>query len=272
MNDTPIPFETLLDEAISKPGIIAQCYSMFHDYSFMNSLLAMHQMKIRGIEVGPIATFKRWQTMGRVVRKGSKGLTLCMPLFARKGEKNDDPRMIGFTFRSLWFALSQTEVVSGEVDSFKHETHTVDWEGDRCLDKMGIERVSYDMVNGNCQGYAKGRKVAVSPIAMHPAKTLIHEIAHIVLGHTGENDWNPEHPTMERSLREIEAETVAYIVGEVLGLAGGDESRGYIQHWNSLHGGQRIPEKSAKAIMVAVDKILKAGKPVPVEAVQEVEV
>jgi hypothetical protein len=40
------------------------------------------------------------------------------------------------------------------------------------------------MINGNLQGYSFDRKFEVSPVAVYPMKTLLHELGHIVLGHT----------------------------------------------------------------------------------------
>jgi hypothetical protein len=63
--------------------------------------------------------------------------------------------------------------------------------------------------------------------------------------------------TTPRDIREVEAESVAYILCSVLDLPGLTESRGYIQGW--LAGGE-ISDKSAQRIFGAADKILKAGK------------
>jgi hypothetical protein len=60
---------------------------------------------------------------------------------------------------------------------------------------------------------------------------------------------------LSRNIREVEAESVALICCEALGLPGAEFSRGYIQHW-----GSEIPEKSARRIFTAADKILKAGR------------
>jgi hypothetical protein len=54
----------------------------------------------------------------------------------------------------------------------------------------------------------KGREVSISPIAAMPHKTLVHELAHIELGHTTESDFTDTDIT-PRSLREAEAEAVA---------------------------------------------------------------
>jgi hypothetical protein len=59
-----------------------------------------------------------------------------------------------------------------------------------------------------------------------------------------------------KDIREVEAESVAYILCSVLDLPGLTESRGYIQ--NCLDGSE-ISDKSAQRIFSAADKILKAG-------------
>lgn len=62
-----------------------------------------------------------------------------------------------------------------------------------------------------------------------------------------------------RSLREVEAEAVALVCLEALGLPGAEHCRGYIQHWNERRGAEPIPERSAQRIFKAADQILKAG-------------
>ena len=111
-------------------------------------------------------------------------------------------------------------------------------------------------MDGNCQGYAtRDRKVAVSPLAVLPHKTLFHELAHILLGHIGDSSLTDGEST-PKSLMEVEAESVALICCEALELPGAEYARGYIQHW--LVGGE-IPEKSAQRIVQSADRILKAG-------------
>jgi hypothetical protein len=87
-----------------------------------------------------------------------------------------------------------------------------------------------------------------------PAKTTLHELAHIELGHTVEAVQDSENTP--RSLKEVEAEGVALLCLESLGLDGAEFCRGYIQNW--LEGGT-IPERSAQRIFAAADRILKAG-------------
>src|SRR5207244_12549534 len=110
----------------------------------------------------------------------------------------------------------------------------------------------------NIQWYAGERSVAVSPVAFMPHRTLVHELAHVVLGHTvkaGGLDGRDE--ATPNDLREVEAEAVALICCECLGLEGAKFSRGYIQHWLRE---KTIPERSAQRIFKTADRILKAGR------------
>jgi antirestriction protein ArdC len=59
-----------------------------------------------------------------------------------------------------------------------------------------------------------------------------------------------------RDIREVEAEAVALICCQSLGLPGEEFSGGYLQHWL---GKEKIEERSAQRIFKAADSILKAG-------------
>jgi len=67
-------------------------------------------------------------------------------------------------------------------------------------------------------------------VAQLPHKTLFHEAAHIILGHTAEATFT-DTERMPKNLREVEAEAVAMLCCEALNLEGADFCRGYIQNW-----------------------------------------
>ena len=70
--------------------------------------------------------------------------------------------------------------------------------------------------------------------------------------------------TTPRSLREAEAECVALLCLESLGMDGAEYCRGYIQNWlyqGIGYNADAIPEKSAQKIFRAADQILRAGRP-----------
>src|ERR1041384_8507094 len=80
----PPSFAELLTRALSEPGSLMQAYSVFHNYSFGNQLLAAFQCGLRGIPTGPINTFPGWKNLGRSVKKGEKAITLCMPITVKR--------------------------------------------------------------------------------------------------------------------------------------------------------------------------------------------
>lgn len=249
-----VPFSQLLNEAVAKPGILSQAYSQFYNYSIGNQLWAWSQCLSRDIMLGPIATFKKWQELGRQVQKGQKAISLVMPVTIAK--KDDQGEKTGeffslFTVRNSWFVLSQTE---GE--DFQHEVRTPAWDKTKALEVLGITEEAFALSNGNVQGYAQLDSIAINPVAQYPHKTRFHEIAHVVLGHTKEGLVTDSELT-PRDIREVEAESVAYILCNLLALPGLEESRGYIQNW--LSDGE-VSDKSAQRIFAAANKILEAGK------------
>ena len=247
-------FSQLLKDAVNQPGIISKCYSTFHGYSLGNQLLAWSQCVSREIPLGPIATYKKWTELGRQVSKGQKAIALVMPVTISKkdsaGEKTGEVFSM-FTLRNNWFVLSQTE-----GDEYVNEVSIPAWDKAAALAKLDISEVSFEHSDGNCQGYASARTIAINPVAVLPHKTRFHELAHVVLGHTTDEVMADSEKT-PRDIREVEAEGVAYILCSVLDLPGLRESRGYIQNWLA---GAEVTDKSAQRIFSAANKILEAGK------------
>lgn len=251
--DNENKWSDLLKAAVSEPGLILKAYSNFHTYSLGNQIAAIVQCCQRKLEVGPINTYVGWQKLNRQVKKGEKAIRLCMPLTRKVKEKEsseDQTVITNFVWKPNWFVLSQT---NGEPVAML-EVPT--WNKERALAVLGIQEVPFVETNGNVQGYARKREVAISPLAAMPHKTLLHELAHIELSHTLESDFSDSEIT-PRNLREVEAEAVALLLCESLELPGSEFCRGYIQNWLQ---GDVIPEKSAMKIFGAADRILKAGK------------
>jgi antirestriction protein ArdC len=279
-SEAPRDWSSLLVDAVTRPGTISSAYSRFWNYSVGNQILALFQCLERDIEPGPIHTFKGWLDLGRHVKKGEKAITLCMPVLVKRTShkqkldlqatgtqesaeqgtirsktvtdtENRAANVTIFTFKSHWFVLSQT-------DGNRYQPQELPaWSESRALNALSIDRMGFQHPNGNCQGYALERGIAVSPIAALPHKTLLHEVAHVLLGHTAEGSQMDDHEFTPRNLQEVEAECVTLICCESLGLPGIPECRGYIQHWL---GKETIPDRSAQRIFRAADQILRAGR------------
>lgn len=248
-------WQSLLVKAVNEPGLIHNCYSRFWNYSFGNQILALIQAHGRGLELGPINTFKGWQNLGRQVRRGEKAIALVMPITVKRKEakSDEDDRFTFFALKNNWFLLSQT-------DGADYTPPPVPgWDKARALGSLQIAEVPFHSLEGNSQGFARAREVSVSPLAALPHKTLFHELAHVVLGHTGEASM-VDGVEPGRSLQEVEAESVALICCEALGLNGAEYARGYVQGWLS---GEEIPARSAQRAMSAATKIIEAGRGQP---------
>jgi antirestriction protein ArdC len=259
MAPTVASFAELLTSAVTEPGIVSAAYRQFHPYSLGNQLLAWSQCLARQIQPGPMATYPKWKELGRHVRKGEKAIVLCQPVTVKRTveaeDGAEDPEIFTrFVYRPHWFVHAQTEGPDAAPAS------VTSWNADRALATLQITEAPFDATDGNALGFARGRSIAVSPLNPLPHKTRFHELAHVLLGHTGEGEQNDGELT-PRNLRECEAEAVAMLCCAALELPGVEYSRGYIQSW--WGAGNPIPERSAQRILKVADQILKAGTTEP---------
>lgn len=292
-------WRAILMEALTKPGVPNEAYHLFHNFSLGNAIWAASQILGRGMTMGPVASFSRWKTLGRSVKKGEKGIAMWRPIMVYPGKKKDDgkpesatvftsapglepehgeatesPRRV-FIVQSGWFTLDQTEPMEGveQPASFKSELGAapagLSYSLKTAFENLGLAFVPFEDINGNCMGYAypKKKQFAVSPIASDKFKTSIHEIAHCLL-HADQEQF-VDGAELTRSIREVEAESTAYLVCATLGhKAPLDTMRHYIQHWMSLTD-QPFTDANARRIFYAADKILRAGAVEPKAAAPE---
>jgi hypothetical protein len=248
--------QQLLETALRVEGNIGNVYSRFHDYSITNMLLFLMQ----GVRE-PVASYSRWKALGRQVVRGAHAKDVIVPVLvqepAPEGEPTDEQRervarLVGFKVVRAVFGLSDTE--GPELPP----RELPGWDQDLALKRLGIRRLPFEDTRGNVQGYSHGLEVAINPVAVHPEKTLMHELGHIVLGHTVEHAL--EDYRTHRGIKEFQAESVAYITMNELGMLDDESathSRGYIQHW--LKGEQPL-DKAIQQVFRATEAILKAGR------------
>ena len=246
---TKVDFERLMQEALTMPGQMGSTYNRFYEYSYGNQI-ALWMQRVEG----PVATYQRWQDVGRHVKKGAKAASILRPIMRKvendQGELSMQVR--GFKWVRCIFGFNDTE---GED---LPPWDPPEWNTDRALGALGITRVAFDSLSGNAQGYSHGKEIAINPVAVYPFKTLWHELGHIGLGHTsgqGLKEYR-EH----RGLMEFQAESTAYLGMNELGATdqfNAGESRAYIQSWLA---GREPTEKHIREVFSTVDKLLKAGR------------
>lgn len=271
----------LLNRALTEPGLISAAYRQFHRYSVSNAMIITLEAMIRGLELGPVASFKAWKEKGYIVKKGQKALPMLMPVMIGSSKKTaaegsteipvevsdksspEKKRRI-FILRNNWFLFCQVEPEEDAEPLTAPEV--LEWDMSTAIRTLGIPLLPFDKVDGNIQGYACESGIAINPMARYPMKTATHEMAHVLLGHIGETRL-VDGETLTRSKAEAEAESVAFIVMSALDMdeAMLSSSRAYIQNW--LGGDTGCPEresfikKSASRIFSIADKILRAGRP-----------
>lgn len=244
----------LLDEALTVPGSLTDVYSRFYNYSLTNCML----LRLQGVNE-PVATYRRWQELERQVKKGSRAKAIIRPIMGKATDEdgNEAMRLRGFKLVRCIFGLSETE---GEpLPDVQPRT----WSREKALGKLAITEVPFDMLDGNVLGFSYDRNLAVSPLAPYPLKTTLHEMGHIVAGHTTERE-HAEYAG-HRGVKEFEAEGTAYLAMNELGVAeqmDAAESRAYVQHWLM---GQRPDDSSIRRVFTTADAILRAGWQEPAE-------
>ena len=202
--------------------------SQFHHYSASNVMLIMLQSGGRATKV---AGFRAWQRMNRFVRKGEKAIYVLAPMIYKRSDDttatDDDNRIIkGFKYVPV-FDIAQTD--GEELPSVCNRITGDDPAGlfaqlVAVAHSIGFTVEDYDFdggPNGDCSHLEHRIRIEVGNSPAQRVKTLAHELAHALL-HEKFDD---------RSLAELEAESIAYVVCQSLGLESSDYSLGYVATW-----------------------------------------
>ena len=246
-----IDWGKLIAVALDTPGSVGNVYNRFYDYSFLNQMF----LRMQGV-TEPVATYRRWQSIGRQVIRGSKAHAIVRPIVIEKknNEGEVEDTMLRFKPVRCLFTVSQTE--GDELPS----ANIPDWDLETALTTLDIARVPYELIDGNVQGYSQQREFAINPVAVEPKHTTFHEIGHIVLGHTMRERGSSFEYAVHRGVQEFQAEATAYLTLkelEQLTPSMASHSRGYIQGWL---GDERPSDAAIRQVFSATDGILKAGR------------
>ena len=225
--------------------------SRFHKYSLHNVMLIVLQKP----DATHVAGFHTWHKFGRHVRRGEKGINIFAPILRRKRESESEEQerleetVLGYRPCAV-FDVSQTEGKPlpsiGRVQGDAHHS------GDKLVaytHSLGI-RLEYSPTIAPARGISEGGKITLLPdldSAEHVA-VLAHELAHEILHH------QPRRAATSKTVRETEAEAVAHVVCQALGLSTGTASADYIQ----LHRGDaKLLLESLNYIRLAAGRILE---------------
>lgn len=198
----------------------------FHRYSPCNVWLILMAKP----DATMVAGFKKWKSMNRYVQSGEKGIAILAPIITTvtniRGEAEE--KLVGFKVVYV-FDISQTDGEPlPEPPDWKSPEKNAELQ--ECLvrfaERKGIQ-VQVKHIGRDIQGVSIGGKIILDSEA--GTKTLVHEIAHEMLHHAFE--LLPTDP----AIRELEAESVAYVVAKHFGL-NGLASPNYV----ALHGADSV--------------------------------
>lgn len=225
--------------------------SRFHAYSWGNVMLIVSQKP----DATHVAGFQTWKSLGRFVKKGEKGIVIIAPMLIRAKEVaagSDEERKI-LRFKAVYvFDVSQTD---GEpFAEFSHVAGDPAGYTDRLKALVAAQgiKLEYSAYLAGAKGRSHGGRIELlSDLA--PAEefsVLAHELAHEML-HRGER-----RSDTSKSVRETEAEAVAFVVCQAIGLDTGTHAADYIQLYDgdtaTLAQSLEFVQKTAAEIIAAV--------------------
>jgi antirestriction protein ArdC len=243
-------------------GLTAYLTAMgkFHNYSFGNILEIARQKP----DATRVAGLYAWNQLGRNVRKGEHGIRILAPVIGIRRKKDSEAEkdirtqnqgvLVGF--RSAYvFDVSQTDgkelpelssKVSGDVGERR----------ERLIDftiAQGIQLEFKESI-APALGVSYGGKIVLLPgqSTAEEFSTLVHELAHEML-HKAER-----RTVTTKVVRETEAEAIAFVVGQTIGLNNGRASADYIHLY---HGNAALLTESLEVIQKASAVILSALQP-----------
>ena len=233
--------------------------SRFHNYSFGNVLEIARQMPT----ATRVAGFWTWKNLGRSVKKGEKGIRILAPIMGIRRKKDEEANKditrqntaVLCGFRSTYvFDVSQTEGV--DLPEMREIAGDPGENSERLaafVRSRGITLV-YNPGIAPALGMSYGGRIAILPgqSKAEEFSTLVHETAHELL-HKAER-----RTATTKTVRETEAEAVAFVVGKAVGLLTGSASADYIQLY---HGNASLLAESLEVIQKTAAVILAALEP-----------
>ena len=250
-------------------GLTAYLTAMgkFHRYSFGNILEIARQKPAAAHVAGMYA----WNQLGRRVKKGEKGIRILAPIIGTRRKKDaeadedtrsqNQPVLVGF--RSAWvWDISSTEgrdlpelssQVTGDVGVYR----------ERLMDFVIAQGITLEFRDSIAPalGMCYGDRIVLLP-GQSPAEefsTLVHELTHSFL-HRADR----RIPTT-KTVRETEAEAIAFVVGTTIGLDSGSNSADYIALYQGnadvLTESLEVIQKTSALILSALETKASEAKP-----------
>jgi hypothetical protein len=245
----------------------------FRNYSFGN-VLAIAKQKPQATNVAGMWT---WNQLGRFVKRGEKGIAILAPMLSktRKDEAQAEGKtttqkssLLGFRKVYVWdesqtegVPLPEMEKVTGEAGVYL----------DRLRESVIAQGITleYNQSIAPALGAAFGTTIRILPGQTQPEEfsTLVHELAHLMLKHC------ERRTEITKTVRETEAEAIAFVVGKSIGLKTSTASADYISlyHGNAalLTESLELVQRTSAVILAAIQTEEVVSQEVVPEAAEQ---
>lgn len=242
-------------------------------FSFMNQIWLM----IQGSS-GHTATYNGWRKLGRTVVKGAKAVTVLKPVMVPEKGSDGKPvlnadgkavmRLVGFQSLNQFRVEDTVDLATGEKGYTPPPPPvdvTHDFEAWKHLlpvfeEQFKVSITFVDDTGNGTNGFFRfsDRAIVVKTGGRSSGavfRTLCHELAH--------SELHPDASHDERSVREMEAESVAAVVCRAMGMPTDGYSFNYVAVWagENADGLDKKIKASGQNITRAADKILDIVAP-----------
>lgn len=261
--------------------------SKFTDYSARNTLL----INLQRPDATLVAAYGKWKQLGRQVERGQTGTEILAPVAYKTNQVLETERpavdefgnqlynpdgtekmetvekpMTGLAFKKVYvFDVSQTSgkelpdpviELTGDIDSARKEAVFA------ALKKVTGIDIEFKDIKGGAKGYysATNNEIVIKS-GMSDAQTLktaFHEAAHNLLHDPAKDIVTNKSP---RNEKEVQAESVAFMVAERFGIDTSEYSFPYIASWSD--------GKQLEHLKSALQEIQEAAKKISSEIESE---
>lgn len=261
-----------------------QAMASLRTYSLSNQLLILSQRP----DATTVAGYRTWQSLGRQVRRGAKGIgifgystkTSVQQVTDENGTTDEKTSTRTFFPVRTVFDISDTDGEDIRVNTDVRDTGNSQAamsaqvyeqiSGWLTRQEWEVQRVE---ISGSARGYTNHTerlvRVAVGLDDINAARVLLHEAAHVTLHGPDSGFINTEQYAASRTHRgtaEIQADGAAYVLADLLGLDTEQASIGYVAGWAAAAAGTRTDADAitaavrgtAAAILHAVNTIAEA--------------
>ena len=212
----------------------------FPRYSVNNTMLIMMQRP----DAQLCQSFTGWKQMGRYVEVTIRAFKVVKTFDLSQTDGKELP------------TIGPSELV-GNIEGYPKLL--------QALQEISPVPVSFELIDGDAKGFyhLEDKKIVVQDgmSEVQTIKTLLHEMAHQKLH---DKDNVPEAKDISRNGKEVEAESVAYVVCQHYGINTSDYSFSYVAGWSE---GKETPELKA-----SLDKIRQTASEFIYQIDQRMEV